>query len=101
MRKLKKSNVKVANSSKVGKERMFHVHVLVESVCIILCTNAFYDKVSDSALFLTFDQISGMCAYRIVLLKEVYYRDKNCFILLIKALINFIFHYISIQEASC
>ena len=45
--------LKAVNSPQVNKEMTFHVHVLVESFCIVF-QNRFCDKASGSALFLIF-----------------------------------------------
>ena len=39
--------------------------------------NTFYDKVSDSAMFLIFHQISGSCSYKIVHIKKNVYKHKE------------------------
>ena len=44
--------MKAANSAQASKERAFHVHMLVESVCI-LSKNECFDTASAPALFLT------------------------------------------------
>ena len=72
-KKSKRRKYKVVNSLQDNKERIFHVHMLVESVGIVI-KNKFYDSVSDSieaklflSIFLMFHQISGSCSLKLFL----------------------------------
>ena len=47
----RQKSVKAVNSPQVKKEKICHIHLLVESDCTVL-QNTFYDKASGSALFL-------------------------------------------------
>ena len=69
LRKWKTKSFKAVNSHQVNKERAFHVHLLMESFCIVF-QNTFNDKASGLALFLIFHQISGSCSYKIVLIER-------------------------------
>ena len=62
-------SVKAVNSPQANKERAFHVHMLVENVCI-LRENQVYNCSSASGLFLIFRQILGSCSYNIVLVNK-------------------------------
>ena len=64
---------RAVNSPQANKERTLHVHMLLESLCI-LCKNAFLNCSSASGLFLIFDQISGSCSYKVVVIKK----EWNC-----------------------
>jgi len=58
LRKSKTKNVIVINSPQVNKERIFHVHLLMDS--FVSCTkNTFHDKASGSALFLILSYFSN------------------------------------------
>ena len=49
--KINEKSFKAVNSPQGNKEMTFHVHLLVDSFCIIF-QNTFYDKASGSALLL-------------------------------------------------
>ena len=71
--KIKEKSVKAVNSPQVAKERTFHVHLLVESVCIdfqkfILRQSFRLSLVLN--LFLIFHRNSCPCSYNNVLIKK-------------------------------
>ena len=73
--KSKRRNDKAVNSLQDTKERILHVHMLVESFCIVV-QKYVYDNVAivvklDLSLFLIFHQISGLFYYKIVLIKRM------------------------------
>ena len=78
--KIKEKSVKAVNSPQVNKERTFHISLFRKAFASLI-RSIFYNKASDSALFLIysyfilnlfliFHQILGSCSYKINLLKR-------------------------------
>ena len=63
--KIKGERDKAVNSSQVNKERTFHVHMLVERLCILrkIHFTIVFPSQACSYLFLILHQISGSCAF--------------------------------------
>ena len=73
--KIKEKGDKAFNSPQVSKERMFHIHLLVESYWIVFRKYILRQGFKLSFvlnLFLIFHQISGLFSHKIVLIKRVY-----------------------------
>ena len=76
LQKLKRRSEKAVNSPKASRERIFHVHMLVESLCIIVQQYILQQSFSLNLVlhvFLIFHQNSGSCSYKIVLVMEIVY----------------------------
>ena len=63
---------KAVKSPQANEERTFHVHMLVESLWILQKIHSIivFSFKLVFKLFLIFHQISGTCAYKIVLMKK-------------------------------
>ena len=73
LRKSKSKIFKAVNSPQVNKERTFHVHLLLESFCIVIQKYILQQGFSLSLvlnLFLIFHQISRSSSYKIVLIEK-------------------------------
>ena len=72
LRKSIKNSVKVINIPQVNLKMSSHVHLLVESFCIVLEKYILRKGFRLSLVvnfFLIFDQLSGSCSYRFVSIK--------------------------------
>ena len=71
----KKKNFNAVSSPHPDKGRTFHIHLLVESFCIIVQKNLQGFRHSFVLnLFLIFHQISVSCSYKIVPIKKSVFR---------------------------
>ena len=71
----KRRSDKAVNSLQANKERIFHVHMLVESLCIAIQKYVLWQCSGLKLVlnfFLMFHQTSGLCSYKIFLIKRVY-----------------------------
>ena len=68
------------NSLQASKEGAFHAHMLVQNFCIIFQTYILRQAFCLSFvynLFLIFQQISGSCSYKIVLIQKEFRRTRK------------------------
>ena len=75
LEKSKSRSDKVVNFLNVNKERIFHVHMLEERLCIVLQKHVlrqYFRLKLLLNLLLMFHKISGSCSYKIVRIKRVY-----------------------------
>ena len=73
LRRSKTKSIKAVNSPQVNKERAFHAHLSMASFCTVFQKCVLRQGFRLSLLlnlFLILHQVSGLCSYRIVLIRR-------------------------------